>query len=378
MNRTLQIIVIAILVKLLYFGFFLAKEKFSGKENVSASYQNLTGIFNRNDASWYEKISTQGYPEIKNKIAIGFSYKGTYVQSAWAFFPFYPMLNSAIIKGFGCSYNDSALFLSVLFSLLAFVVFYKFNCVYLKNEPKAFYNTLLLIALPFNYYFSMFYTEAIFFTFLIVCFLSIYYKREWLLFFLLIPLTLLRPNGIILTLPLYLYYLERNDLLDKNYLKQLITKKHFLVLFYFSSALASFILFGLYQKKMTGEFLAFSIAQKGWYKETMFPLLAFFRRGDFATQFYSFYTIVVCLFALYASRKLSLSFNILVWVSLILPLCAGSITSMQRYIVIIFPLVMFLGGILYESKFRNAFFLICITLQLFLFYFWLNNAPFSF
>lgn len=381
MKKILLIVLIALSLKLLYFIFANVVAIVSiPKKEISFTYNSLTGIFHQNDSFWYEKISKEGYPILTNKDAIGFSYKEVYVQSSWAFFPFYPLLNAAIVKTMNCTYADSALFLSLLFSILAFIGFYKFNLVYLQDEKKSFFNTLLFMVLPFNYYFSVFYTEAIFFTFLIFCFISIYYKREWMLFFLLIPLTLLRPNGIILTVPLFLYYLERRTLLIgyKLNFKELIKKQHLVVFFYFTSSIIVFLIYGYYQKKMTGEFFAFSIAQRGWYREFMFPILALFRRGDFATQFNSFYTIVVIIFSIFAWKKFNLSLNVLIWISLILPMCSGSMTSMQRFITIIFPLVIYLGEIIYLTKFKREILIGSLALQLFIFYYWLNGVPFSF
>lgn len=129
---------------------------------------------------------------------------------------------------------------------------------------------------------------------------------------------------------------------------------------------------------MTGEFFAFSIAQRGWYREFMFPILALFRRGDFATQFNSFYTILVMLFAILAWKRFSLSLNVLIWTSLIFPMCSGSITSMQRYISVIFPLTIFLGEFLLRSKRPYAILSVIFAVQLFIFYFWLTETPFSF
>jgi hypothetical protein len=64
---------------------------------------------------------------------------------------------------------------------------------------------------------------------------------------------------------------------------------------------------------MTGYYFAFSIAQAGWYREFMFPLFAFFRRGDFATQFNSVYTILVIILSAMIWKKLPLSMNLLAW-----------------------------------------------------------------
>ena len=191
MKKLYLILFLALLIKLIYFGFALIVNSISdNKFKILPSYTGFTKILKKNDAGWYEKICKEGYPKLTNKNAIGFSYKKVFVQSSWAFFPFYPYLNRYVIKILDCDYSTSALILSLLFSMLSFVGFYQFNYILLKDERIAFFNTLLFMVLPFNYYFSVFYTEAIFFTFLIYSFLAIHYKKEWFVFFLVLPLAL--------------------------------------------------------------------------------------------------------------------------------------------------------------------------------------------
>jgi hypothetical protein len=129
---------------------------------------------------------------------------------------------------------------------------------------------------------------------------------------------------------------------------------------------------------MTNEYFAFSIAQAGWYRRFMFPLLAFFRQGNFPTQFNSFYGIAAIIIAVFAWKRFPLSLNMLIWISLILPLSSGSVNSLPRFISIIFPLTIFIGSWLYKSRGRNWILTGLFGLQMITFYFWLISDPFSY
>ena len=90
----------------------------------------------------------------------------------------------------------------------------------------------------------------------------------------------------------------------------MFNKSNLIQSLFFITGPITFLIYGLYQYKMTGEFFAFSIAQAGWYREPTIPILAFFRRGDFATQFNSVYTIVFILYAIWSYKKLPFSLNL--------------------------------------------------------------------
>ena len=125
-------------------------------------------------------------------------------------------------------------------------------------------------------------------------------------------------------------------------------------------------------------FFAFSVAQQGWYRDFMFPLLALFREGNVANQFNSIYTIAFILIAIFSWKKLPLSLNILIWLGLLLPLTSGSVQSMPRFISIIFPFTLIIGSWFYPSKKRYLLLTGLGLLQLLTFYFWLTGLPISY
>lgn len=371
-----KVLIASVLLKIAYlvFAYFVL-----GNSSIF-SFQGYSSIINRNDTGWYGKIAENWYPEITDVRDLGYSYKEDFKQSEWAFFPLYPAINRALMNACSITFDESAFIWSVLLSSLVFIGFYIFCELYTKDPRKSLYYSMVFLLFPFNYYFSMMYTEAAFFVLLIFAFIAVHQRKNLYLPFLIIPLVLVRSAGIVALIPLYLYFLERNHILTKYRLdvKQLLGKRNIGQTMLFVTGPIAFLLYCLYQKQMTGQFFAFSIAQAGWYREFRFPLLSFFRSGDFTTQFNSVYTLIVMILSIFIWKKNPLSLNLFIWLSLLLPLCSGLVTSMPRFISVIFPLVMILGSWLYRFKYRNLFLGIFFSLQIFVFYYWLIAHPFSF
>jgi Gpi18-like mannosyltransferase len=376
MKNIFLIIIIALLLRVVYVLFYVGVESYRGNKK-SFSYETVIEVFKRNDAFWYEKIAINGYSSVDQNELIGFNKGSEFTQSEWAFFPFYPILIYITKVSTGLSINTSMLLLSIFFSVLGFAMFYVFTYALYGDSSKSLFYVLLLLIFPFHYYFSVFYTEAIFVSVLICSFYAIIKRRYLLMSFLIIFLVLTRPNGIILLIPLYLFMLEREGVLVRLKLnfKAIIDKRNVIRTLYFCSGVVAFIVYGAYQQYMTGEFFAFSIAQKGWYRDFMFPFLAFFRHGDLASQFDSVYTIMFILLAIASWKLLPISFNILIWISLLLPLTSGSVLSMPRFISIIFPFIIIIGNYMYRIKFKWGIAGILFILQLISFYFWVDGNP---
>jgi len=375
LNNVFKIIVFLFFIKLCYLGL-----AFFTNHLQSLAFDPYVNTIKMNDSGWYEKITNEGYSIITNKRDLGYSEGPNIKQSEWAFFPFYPYANRFLIGIFDWNFNQSGFFLAMIFSVTSFLALYYFCVEYFKDTDQALYTTFLVMAFPFHYYFSMLYTEAIFFTSMIGCFIAINEKKYFMLSILLVPLCLIRPNGIIIVVPLYLYYLERNNIFDKKSIhwNLLFNKKTILESLYFLTAPISFGLYCLYQWHKTGYYLAFTLAQAGWNKKFMFPFMAFFRHGDIANQINSIYSIVGIIVAIFAWKKLSISLNILIWLSILLPLCSGSVISMPRYISVIFPLFIFISSILNTYKYKNAILVLLLMIQICTYYFWLIRNPLSY
>lgn len=377
MNRRhiLILLVFSLAIKAIYLLFSIAVDG-----NEKPLYKQYINIVKKNDAYWYKGIASKGYPRVYTKRDLGYSEGADFKQSAWAFFPFYPALNAFTVKITGLNYDLSALIWSIFFSAFSILGFYWLANDFYKDESMALFSALMMFSFPFSFYYSMFYTEALYLTFTVYSFLAISNKRLIVLSILLIPLTLVRPNGVIILVPLYIYFLEQNGVLEKfkpNW-KLLFGRRNLTQSVAFISSPLAFLCYGLYQFEMTGYFFAFSIAQDGWYREFMFPILSFFRRGDLATQFNSIFTIVVIIYAFWNRKKLPFSYNFLVLISLLLPLCSGSVTSMSRFVSVIFPIFIILSAFIYKSKYKYVWFSFVLMLQIFTFYSWLINHSISY
>ena len=368
------ILVCSLLIKLIYVLFSIGLHDYIGKEE-KLNYFAVIDVFKKNDAFWYEHIAVNGYSQIEDVKDLGYNDGSEYKQSEWAFFPFYPLLIYVTHKLTNLNIDSSFLLLSFIFSALGFIIFYLLTRDLYGDKRKALWFTLLLIIFPFHYYFSVFYTEAVFLSCLVGAFYAILKRKYLIMSLLLIPLVLTRPNGILLLVPLYFFMLEQENLLVNTKLKGIFKRQNVYRSIYFATGPAIFIIYCLYQKHMTGEYFAFSIAQEGWYRKFMFPLLAFFRHGDMATQFNSVYTILFIILAIFAWKRIPLSFNILIWISLLLPLTSGSVMSMPRFISLIFPMIIFIGLQLYKLKMRWIVYVLLFFLQLCSLYFWVINHP---
>ncbi|HWY38255.1 MAG TPA: hypothetical protein VNY73_06830 [Bacteroidia bacterium] len=376
----LRIIILALFLKLAYFSFSLLVPKFNPKYETACTLDEFLYIFKKNDAYWYEKIAEKGYPKITNDLDLGYSIGPYFKQSEWAQFPLYPLMAGGLEKIFGLSFDQSAFIISLVFSLSSFIGFFLL-CLYLfrLDDKTAFFCTLVFMLFPFHYYFSVYYTEALYFSFMAFAFISLNRKIYWLASLLLIPLTLIRPNGTVTVLPLFVYFIETEGGF-KLFWKRLLgaDKKLMVRSALFFSAPFALAIYCIYQKYMTGHYFAYVMAQYGWYKEFMIPFLGLFRRGDLTTQFNSVYIILVMVLAVFLWKKLPLSMNLLIWLSILLPMTSGSVACMPRYVSVIFPFTVYIGLFLAKMKFRMVICGILFLLQLLVFYPWLLSHPFSY
>jgi hypothetical protein len=373
-NRTLLFYAAAFAagIKILYLIFALIT---TGHDYDKPLIDKYFDSFKKNDTWWYERIAENGYPEISDPRDLGYADGPDFKQSEWAFFPLYPAINGITMRVTDLSFNYSAFFWSIIFSLLAAFTAMKYGLLYTSNAKQTAWFVAAMFLFPYSFYYSAFYTESLFLALLLGSFILIKKRQFYLLTLALIPLILLRPNGLVMLLPLYLFFLEQHRLADtkpsnvSQYLRPEVMRKSLS----FAPAVIVFGLYCLYQYEMTGNFFAFSAAQKGWYREPMFPLLALFRHGDTATQLNSFFTIALMLFAGFCWKRLPFYLNVLVWIGILLPLSSGSVASMTRYTTTIFPLFIIIGGLIYQLKWKWGILVLLTVLHFASFYSWLIN-----
>lgn len=379
-SHIIKIILLSILLKVLYVAFAFVVDANSENFTFSHSVNGVIGLFERNDSYWYKSIHENGYPEIHSKKDLGWHNKEEFYQSSWGFMPGYPLSTKSLSLLLNTSFETSAFILSILFSISSFVLFYWLATLWLKDPNSAFFATLLVMTMPFHYYFSMMYTEGYFFTLFLGAMIAAKKKRFLLLAILTSLMVIIRANGLLMLLPISLYILENEKLLKGFKIqKEFFTWNSIKKFAFLLLPILCFAGYILFQYLETGYPFAYSIAQKGgWYREMMFPLAGLFRSGAMHVQFNSWYAIVFMLIAIFAWKKLPLSFNLIIWLNILLPLSAGTSEGMPRYISIVFPLFFLFAYWLKDVKWKFALIPVLIGLQLFTFYFWLVSSSFSF
>ncbi|MDB4089052.1 mannosyltransferase family protein [Flavobacteriales bacterium] len=378
-SNIFNILVLSVFLKILYIGFAFVLESNTDYFGCEHSTEGVISLFKRHDAYWYQNIHDNGYPEVNSRKELGWHNDAEYHQSRWGFMPGYPLAIKVISSLLNISFNASAFIISIVFSTLCFILFYWLSSLWFQKTKNAFYATLLFMVMPFNYYFSMMYTEAIFCSLLFGALIAVKKKKYILLAILTAIMTIFRANGLVLLLPIALFVLENENLLENFKLKKAIWNWNILKKFAFLFLpILTFSGYCYYQYIKTGYPNAYSIAQQeGWYRELMFPIGGLFRSGDFVTQFNSWYSIVIIIISTFTWKKLPLSYNLIIWISILLPLSSGSSIAMTRYISIIFPLYFMFAYWLKDVKWKMALVPIFLILQLYSFHFWLISDSFS-
>ena len=360
-NDVLRLIVVAFVIKALYF--------------VLAGMLGYGGLdaLKRHDSYWYEKIATEGHSHITPE-QLGKCDGVVVEQSYYAFFPLYPATVGGFIKLTSLGFDISAFIFSLIISVLLCFLIYKVALKLLNNERLAFAGSLLFLILPFNYYFSMYYTEGLFMVLLLASILSILEKRWWAMAFFASCMVLVRPNGFMVVPVLAILALENNETgFDLSWLKWSRIKAFPFVHFIIPTLV--FLGYCYYLYCMTGDFFAFKTAQRGWCKETTMPWVAFTRMSSLTEYFQAAYFGLFAIVALWNIKKLRPSFNALIWIMILVPLMTGSIT-LPRFISIlfVFPLVFATWTTSFKKYRQYGLYALIAALHFVSFYFWIINS----
>jgi Gpi18-like mannosyltransferase len=377
MKKIIYIIIVAIVVKAFY---ICSGITFNELNDIKVSSYNITNqidFFQKNDSYWYEKIAINGHHKITPD-QLGKCDTNYIEQSYYEFLPLYPFTIRASMLLLNIDFKEVAFLYSIVFSLAAFILFYLFAKTYTNDEDKAFWGTMILILFPFHYYFSMFYTESLFLILLIGCFMAINANKILILSVLLALLALVRPNGIFMIIPLFIYFIEKHYSLDLNKLfKRNI--REYLPLLAFLCAPIALLAYCVYLKYMTGDFFAYITARRGWCLYSTFPWEPMLRMEKWEDYFKFGYLMFYLLISLIYIKKIPLSMQALIWINILLPLTSNMMT-LPRFISSIFIFSIIFGMII--SKFRKPYIIgILIILfigQLFTFTFWLMSHEFSY
>ncbi len=300
---------------------------------TNLNWQHICEIYFNSDSGWYKVIAEHGYANVPLNESANWSQPNLH----FAFFPLLPAFIRLLMESTGMGFHNAAFWLNMVILYPLVRCFFLFMIQSGMEAKQAFRGVVLFLLFPFSMHIYFIYTEALFFMLVMASFLFIV-KKQWLFFAVCGAfVTLTRPNGLILFLPFLFYTIENNGGLNWNSIKKLIRQPFVYTLLVMPLA---FVIWMYYQHLVTDNWMASANAQSGWKKHWMFPLLALFRNGFWQEQLASIYSILIMLVAIYYFKKWAVSINTYVWIVILLPLSAGSVISMTRYLSMLFPYFM--------------------------------------
>lgn len=323
----------------------------------------LKSAFKTWDGQHYTYLSEQGY--VRGAVSNAF-----------------PPLFPSLIAALSILIKDSVLaglFVSNMLSFIAFYIFYLL-VKQLYNRTIAYYSLLFLLAFPTSFYFSLVYSESLFFVLTVISFYFLYQKKYFFVSLIALFIPLSRSIGVFMSIPFLTYYFfEHHALSLRNTIDEIIKKAIKPTIFLFLSPLLGMGIYFSYMYLATGNALeVFHAASFFVSRHSFFYLLepiAFFRvlfSGPFSIH--GFTTSVIdrmfflgFLFSLYIIyKKTTPSFFTYALVMGLIYIISGTFMSYTRHLLIIFPLFIAFAIILEKEKYiALRFFLLygMITLQ---------------
>ncbi len=265
-------------------------------------------------------------------------------QMSNAFYPLFPFIIKVFRPLFFGNTLISGLFLSNIFSIIGLIFFYLF-VKELFNSEIAFRSSLLFLAFPTCFYTSLVYTESLFFLIIILLFYYLYQNRFLPTIILTFLLPLSRAQGILIVVPLFIFFLFRKINLKKTFS---LPKKCFL----FLSLIVGFIINLIIIKLTTGSYFAAFEAQKyfigdysilnifniyNWFIKNFINIT--FTLHEFSTSiinriFFFFFIIALYFIYKYLDRTM-FTYSLVIG---LIPAFAGDFMSYPRYLVMVFPI----------------------------------------
>jgi len=321
--------------------------------NSSEFYQeqgwDIASIHARWDSFWYLDIAQNGY-------SVEYSPWGLHNI---VFFPLYPLLIKIISFLTAGNFILSGWILSAVFLLLA--LFYLFKLVKeFHQEINPYLPIIFLLIFPTAFFLNAIYTESLF---LFLSLATFYYglKKKFIYagaFGLLASLT--RVTGILLFIPLIWEYLKNNNFKLKS-----IFKLKILPIFLIPLGTFSFLLYHYFK---FGNFFLFFEVEKNWGRD--FTL----QKGHF--ELFSNPAIVnLCIDVLFVIfsltvlyfvfKKLRTSYGLYMLSTLVVALSTGTLMSIGRYILVLFPLYILLSSIKNKYLQQSLIFISILFLALY-------------
>ncbi len=294
------------------------------------------------------------------------------------FFPLYPGLIKALSLNFFINPIIVGLLISYISILASLFLIYKILKLEKQNDSYILKVILLLLFFPTSFYFLAFYTESIF---LLLSLLVFYFlnKKNYLLSSVFCAIaTGSRIVGITLIIPIvYEIYLEYKK-----------TKK---INFSFLLAPTGLFLYMIFNQVSSGNAFSFYLKLESWNKKISIlgPFQGIFLNiqniiNDLirlkindshlikCTELITIFFYIYLCFYLY--KKIKISYWIFIISNILIILFSGSLTSIHRYVLILFPIYFFVAKKIHGKKFLQliigSIILLLIFASLFLRGYW--------
>ncbi|MBW6440551.1 hypothetical protein K0B03_00790 [Patescibacteria group bacterium] len=317
---------------------------------------NLINIWYRWDSAHYDFIATHGYEWVNSVV----------------FFPLYPFLMR--IFSYFIPFEYPTMIAGFLISNFAIIIalFYFYKLIKLDYSDQISRRALLyLLIFPMSIFFASIYTESLFLMLTLASFYYVRknnYKASAMAVFL---ACLTRFAGIFVFIAILVEYLYQN-----NYRIKALRAKNAFYIYLSSLGLISYMFF--LNLKYQNPFLFIS-AQSHWGRNFVpiwnvlfdsiiyifINLNMFFTLAYFNNLIELAYFIIFAIISVYVWGKMRKSYAIYMIISIVIPLLSGSVASLNRYVLVLFPAFIILA-IIGQNKLHHV--IISITFTIFLIY----------
>lgn len=283
-------------------------------------WNHIFDVLARNDSGWYHQIARDWYPQHPPTAG---------EQTAFPFFPLYPLLLSFFLKLTG-DYISAALILHSILTVIWIVSIFRYFRISGMSDKFIYTFIIFYQCFPWSYFFHAFYSELLF-SILIFQALTSIKLRQWKVLFLSVYLlALTRPTGLIMAAGMALLIAE-----NSGWLKLFKDKKAILMLLSLSGAVAGVITWCVYLHFHCGDAFAFSHAQAAWGRRYKWPWEAFYTSGVWDVQLLSTVVLLMLLLSIYLFRKSGTGEKGFIALNLLFPLTTGAVTSYYRFFLVI-------------------------------------------
>ncbi len=298
---------------------------------------NITNILLQGDAAWYLEISKYSYPEINEN---NLNEKNT--PKHWVFYPLFPIFVS--ILGLFLPSLISALIINSTLLLLSLVLLVKLGKLRNFDERKLKLTCYFLCFHPLSYFLSTPHSESVF-LFLLTLTVYLIERLNKLHFISWALLLITRPSGILASPGLFIHYLLKK-------------KDQKISILGFSMLLIPLSLFYYFLYTITGDPLISFTNQKFWGRETLnlsnfnFNNISLFKPWS-SNLVHAILITLSVLSATLLTKKKDWGLVLIILLPLVVPSMGGSLLSIGRYSLALFPI--YLGLVSIKDKNLNNF-----------------------